>query len=71
MLNMAVKRDSIAARIRSKRLKAKMSQRAAAEKMGVTAVYLCYLEHGHHEPTLPLLRRIAKVLDTTVAELVK
>jgi transcriptional regulator with XRE-family HTH domain len=39
----------------------RLSQRAAAAKVGISAVYLCYLEKGQNEPSLRIMKRLAKV----------
>lgn len=49
----------------------KMTQKALAEKVGITPVFANRIERGHNEPSLALLQRIAAVLNTTRSELLK
>lgn len=44
------------------RKEAGLTQVGMARILGITNVYLCYLEHDKHEPSLSMLGRIAKVL---------
>jgi transcriptional regulator with XRE-family HTH domain len=47
-----------------------LSQKALAEKADVTAAYIAMLETGKREnPSLAILRRLAKALDVPVTEL--
>jgi transcriptional regulator with XRE-family HTH domain len=39
-----------------------LSQRALAEKLGVKAAHVAYLEAGRRNPSLPLLKRLANTL---------
>ena len=41
-----------------------MTQRALADKSGITPSYLSHIENGNREPTASLLGRIAAALDT-------
>lgn len=34
-----------------------LSQRAAARELGITAVYLCLIEHGHRQPSLSMMEK--------------
>ena len=56
-----------------KRLRAArgLSQEALARKAHVSRGYLARIELGRHDPTLSVLRRLAKGLQVSVAELVK
>jgi transcriptional regulator with XRE-family HTH domain len=48
----------------------KMSQRALADKVGVTAADITMLETGKRKsPSLPVLKRLAKALGVPVTEL--
>jgi transcriptional regulator with XRE-family HTH domain len=47
-----------------------MTQEALAKKAGVSRAYLSRLEMGRHDPPLSRLRKLAKALGVTVAELV-
>ena len=47
-----------------------LSQRALAAKAGITQAALFRLESGETDPRLLTLRRLAKVLGVTVAEII-
>ena len=47
-------------RLKQAREESGLTQVQAAERLGVTNVYLCYVEAGTHEPSLKLLRTMAK-----------
>lgn len=57
-------------RIRRAREAADLLQEAAAKRAGIEQTYWSRIERGVHEPGIPLLRKVARALDTTVAELV-
>ena len=66
----------LGANIRRLRLERGMTQRALAKKVGVTSVYLAYLEGGpksrsSRSPSLRLLQRLAKALKVKVGELLE
>ena len=46
-----------------------MTQRALAERATITRKYVVDLEAGRYDPTVGVLRRIAKVLGVPVTEL--
>jgi len=48
-----------------------LTQRAAAKKVGVTAVHLCYVERGKFDPSLALLRKLAKLYRVGVGKLIE
>jgi len=48
-----------------------LSQEALARKAHVSRGYLARIELGRHDPTLSVLRRLAKGLRVSVGELVK
>jgi transcriptional regulator with XRE-family HTH domain len=48
-----------------------LTQEALAEKIGVSRGYLSRLEMGRHDPSLSLLRRLARALMVDVAKLLK
>ena len=48
-----------------------MTQETLAKKAGVTRAYLSRLEMGRHDPPLSRLRKLAKALGVSVAELVR
>ena len=47
-----------------------MSQRALAEKAGISREYLARLETGRQDPTLSTLEKIAKALKVRVGTIV-
>ena len=59
------------------REKAGLTQRAAAQTIGILPVTLCFIEHGQtgngdeYEPTLNMLRRMAAAYKTTASKLVE
>jgi len=48
-----------------------MTQQTLAKKIGVTRAYLSRLEMGRHDPPLSRLRKLAKALRVSVADLVE
>ena len=48
-----------------------LTQEALARRANVSLGYLQRLEMGRHDPSLSMLRKLAKALGATVAELVK
>lgn len=55
--------DNLAQSIRYLRRARKVTQRALAKAIGVSANYLTMLEHGHRHPSLKVLSAIADTLD--------
>ena len=49
----------------------KMTQRALAAKVGITAVYACRIERGRNMPSIDTLTRIATVLHVSRGELLR
>lgn len=49
----------------------KMTQAELAAKAKVTRPYVTMIENGRKEPSLAVLRRLAKALGVPVAELIK
>ncbi len=59
-------------RLRAWRRERGLSQAELAKKAGVTALYLSQLETGLREdPSLPVLRRLAKALGVSAEELLE
>lgn len=56
--------DHLPQAIRDLRDKSKLSQREAARRLGITAVYLCNLEKGTYSPSLELLGKMARMYGT-------
>ena len=63
--------DPLVKRLRQLRAARGLSQEALAKKAHVSRGYLARIELGRHDPTLSVLRRLAKGLRVSVAELVK
>jgi transcriptional regulator with XRE-family HTH domain len=53
------------------RLECGLSMYALAKRSGISDVYIGKLEAGRSDPTLGMLRRLAKALDVPVARLVE
>ena len=62
---------SLAQRIKSLRAKREMTQAELAERAKLTLGYIGKLETGSYDPQLSTLKRLAKALRVTVAELVR
>ena len=52
------------------RKKRRMTQEDLAEKVGVSATYIGFIEQGRYAPSLDLLEKIAKILRVKVNELI-
>jgi transcriptional regulator with XRE-family HTH domain len=58
--------------VKALRERKRLSQRQLAEKVGVTDAYIAMIETGvRSNPSLPLLRRLARALRVSVAELLQ
>ena len=57
--------------VKRRRLVRKLTQQQLAERVGRTQSLIAQIETGTYTPGLAMLVRIAKVLKTTVSELVK
>ena len=66
---MSTQSKCLGEKIKRARWRAELTQREAAKRAGITAVYLCQLEHGQGLPSLELLARLADVLGTTAGRL--
>ena len=60
----------VAARVKTLREKAGMSQQALADKAGISRTYLARIETARHDPTLTILEKIARALKVKVGRLV-
>lgn len=47
-----------------------MTQEDLAEKVGVSATYIGFIEQGRYTPSIDLLEKIAKVLKVKVNEII-
>jgi transcriptional regulator with XRE-family HTH domain len=61
----------VGARLRTARRSAGLTQRQLAEKLGVESITVSRWERGVTTPSLPGLRRIAELTETTVSDLVR
>lgn len=52
------------------RINSKLSQADLAERAGISQGYLSSLERGEKQPTLPILKKLAKALNISVAALI-
>lgn len=60
----------ISKRIKKRRNELGMTQEDLAEKVGVSRVYIGYVEQGRNTPSLEILEKIAKALKVKLSELV-
>lgn len=58
-------------RITRKRKALALTQEELAEKVGISRVYMGYIEQGRNIPTLETLQKIARVLKTSLSSLVE
>jgi transcriptional regulator with XRE-family HTH domain len=63
--------SALARRIKRLREDQGLTQAALAKRAGVTLGYIGKLEIGHYDPQLSTLKKLAKALKVTVADLVK
>ena len=63
--------NHLAKRLKQLRAKKGFTQAVLAERAGLTLGYIGRLEIGWHDPQLSTLRKLAKALRITVAELVE
>jgi transcriptional regulator with XRE-family HTH domain len=57
--------------IKKARESAGLTQEQLANKVNVTKEYISYIENGHKTPSIALLQKIAKVLNTTIRDLIE
>lgn len=58
-------------RIKEARQKAGLTQNQLAIKVGVTQIYISYIENNRKTPSFDLLERIAKELHTSIKNLIE
>ena len=58
-------------RIKTLRAERGLTQAKLAERAGVTLAYIGRLETGHYDPQLSTLRKLAKALKVSIADLVE
>ena len=61
----------VGARLRTARRAAGLTQKQLAEKLEVESITVSRWERGVTSPSLPRLRRIAEITETTVSDLVR
>lgn len=61
----------VASRVRRARREADLSQEELADKVGVSRVYIGYIEQGRNVPALEVLSKIAKVLRVRLSDIVE
>jgi transcriptional regulator with XRE-family HTH domain len=70
-LDVGTETGGVGARLRTARRGAGMTQRQLAEQLGVESITVSRWERGVTTPSLPRLRRIAELTETTVSDLVR
>lgn len=58
-------------KIKDAREAARLTQKELAEKVEVSREYISAIENGRYNPSLNLLKKIAKALNTTVKDLIE
>ena len=67
----AAKTDGVGGRLRAARRGAGLTQKQLASELGVEAITVSRWERGATSPSLPRLRHIAELTDTTMSDLVR
>jgi transcriptional regulator with XRE-family HTH domain len=62
---------TICKRIRKYRHEAGLTQEDLAEKVGVSRVYIGYVEQGRNTPSLEILGKIAKALKVRLSDIIE
>ena len=62
---------TICKRIKSFRKEMDMTQEDLAEKVGVSRVYIGYVEQGRNTPSLEILEKIAKALKVRLSDIIE
>jgi len=60
----------LGSRIQKYRLRRGLSQEDVAFKVGISRVYMGYIEQGRNVPSLEILQKIARVIGVNLKELV-
>jgi transcriptional regulator with XRE-family HTH domain len=66
-----VARKKLGMNVQALRAKRAMTQEVLAKKAGISRGYLARVETGRHEPTLTMLRKLAKALGVPVTALLE
>jgi DNA-binding XRE family transcriptional regulator len=61
----------ICKRIKKYRSEVGMTQEDLAEKVGVSRVYIGYVEQGRNTPSLEILEKIAKALKVRMSDIIE
>ncbi|RJR29360.1 XRE family transcriptional regulator [Candidatus Microgenomates bacterium] len=61
----------LGSRVRRARKEAGLTQEDLAYKIGVSRVYMGFIEQGRNVPSLEILEKIARVLRTRLADFVR
>jgi transcriptional regulator with XRE-family HTH domain len=60
---------TVAMNLRAARKERKLTQEALAEKVGIHATYVGYMENGKHSPSIEMIERLCKALKIEPASL--
>mgnify|MGYP002066912900 CR=1 FL=1 len=63
--------NRLAKRLKQLRAERGLTQAVLAQRAGLTLSYIGRIEIGRHDPRLSTLRKLAKALKVTVADIVK
>ena len=58
-------------KIRKRRNELDLTQEELADKVGISRVYIGYIEQGRHAPSLEVLEKIAKALNIRLSDLLR
>ncbi|RJR29192.1 XRE family transcriptional regulator [Candidatus Microgenomates bacterium] len=61
----------VGSRVRKARKEAGYTQEELADKVGISRVYMGYIEQGRYVPTLTLLEKIARKLKVKLSDIVR
>jgi transcriptional regulator with XRE-family HTH domain len=70
-LELAHEKGGVGGRLRTARRSAGLTQKQLAERLEVESITVSRWERGVTSPSLPRLRRIAEITETTVSDLVR
>lgn len=59
---------SLGKRIQKKRKMLNVTQEVLAERVGISLVYMGYIEQGRYAPSLKILEKIARALKTPLSD---
>ena len=61
----------VGSRVRKARREVGLTQEELADKVGISRVYMDYIEQGRYAPTLGLLEKIARTLRIKLSDIVR